>query len=386
MSATTPIISQALGKSRWIVLGIALCLVSGVILSLVSSNLDRTRFSIHNPREEGVMALTEVLADHGTSIKDVYTLSQAQDYGTKDTVVVVNPNKITDKSLREIMNLDTNLVFLGTYLQNSRFEPYVTAVGKSSGENVPSRCDFAPAQAAHHLGPIRGSLRPSRVPDQACFALDQQSFAFVSFTRPNGLDISFLSDARIATNTEIVQAGNAAFLLNLLGGYQNIGWLLGETFQQSEASGEAGVIGYPPQFRWAMWVFFVSLVVFALASGRRLGRVVPEDVPVQVPGAESIYGRARLYRQAKAWDRAAQYARRHAAQRITAALHLPTPVSPETLTSQISQLSGWEVSQVQLLFFGDKPINAGEFQTLLKDLRTLTGLVTNQKGNDGKRN
>ena len=100
MSATTPTISQALGKSRWIVLGIALCLVSGVILSLVSSNLDRTRFSIHNPREEGVMALTEVLADHGTSIKDVYTLSQAQDYGTKDTVVVVNPNKITDKSLR----------------------------------------------------------------------------------------------------------------------------------------------------------------------------------------------------------------------------------------------------------------------------------------------
>ena len=60
-----------------------------------------------------------------------------------------------------------------------------------------------------------------------------------------------------------------------------------------------------PASSWPCWQLVIALALLALARARRLGRLVVEPLPVVVRAAESVEGRARLYRSGNARGRAA---------------------------------------------------------------------------------
>lgn len=368
MSEATPRISEYASRGRWIILGIAVLILSALVISLNSGRIDSQRLSIHNPHPEGAMALSEVLKQRGVNVRDIFTTTDAASLTSKDLLVVVNSREMKDKTLREVLDTRTNILFLGTFAMTNRLEPYVRSEASSSDKPLPARCDFSPAAKAGTISATRGSLRALRKPSQACFPLHNEAFAYLQFERTDGFTLEFLSESNLASNQGIVQDSNAAFLLNLLSRARTIGWVQGENLSKP---GEDSKATFPPAFGGGLIVFFAALLVFALSLGRRLGRVVVEDIPVVVHGAESVFGRAGLYREARSLEAPAMHARSYTARELGETLHLSTLASPEQMVKTISDFDNIPASSVKATLYGEAPRNGTELSELLQRLTDL---------------
>lgn len=380
----TPRIGEALHQSRWIVGGFVLLVLSSLVFGLLSKPTDTDPLSINNPGPRGAMALAQVLRQRDVPVRNIYTARDAAQLGRKDLLVVTGMGDLTDKHLGSLTKTPrTNILFLGTFAQANRLEPYVKAVGESTPDGVAPRCKLPAAFEAGPLHGSRGSLRALRSPEAACYQVAPGSYAYLQFRRPDGLRISFLADAHTAENREITQGSNAAFLLNLLTRAENVGWIVGSTFQLSADNAADGADPniMPPAMHRALILFFVALFVLALAKGRRLGRVVSEEMPVVVHGAETIYGRARLYRTHGAIETAARHARAYTARRLGEVLHLPRGISGAQLCERVAELTGVAPPAVHEALLGTPPHTGTELVNLLKNLHSL---VENTKGKEHK--
>lgn len=380
----TPRISEALHQSRWIVGGFVLLVISSLIFGLLSRPTDTNPLSPNNPGPRGAMALAQVLQQKGVNVRNIYTTRDVAQLGEDDLLVVTGVADLTDKHISSLMKSPrTNLLFLGTFAQTNRLEPYAVAVGESTPDGVAPRCKLPAAFEAGPLHGSRGSLKPLRTPEAACYQVAPEKYAYLQFQRPGGLRVSFLADAAAAENREITQNSQAAFLLNLMLPAKNVGWIVGSTFQlpsgHDAGSGTADVI--PPAMTRALILFFVALLVLALAKGRRLGRVITEVVPVVVHGAETVYGRARMYRIHGAFETAARHARGFTARRLGERLHLARGISAEQLCERVAELTGMPESRVHEALAGFPPRTGAELVNLLKNLNSL---VETTKGKEHK--
>ncbi|WP_296179497.1 DUF4350 domain-containing protein [uncultured Mobiluncus sp.] len=370
--SATPRISETIFRGRWIIGGLILLAVFSFLSAVLRVPTDDVNLSIRNPKGSGAMALAEVLRHEGVLVSEAYSVRDLESYSSKDTVVITNTNEIDDATLREILHTPTNLLILGTLAQGKRFDPYVESVPAGSPEEIRAQCDFPGATAARTISSTRGSLRPLRQPETACFPLQDNAFAYVSFKRPEGFRLALLSEDSLARNDTITAAGNAALLLNLLSSSPQVGWVNGTTFQQgSDQNGKDQPL-LPDFFLIALVYLFVAAFVFTLAQGRRLGRVVPEELPVVVHGAEAVYGRGRLYEKSGAVAVAAHKAREYTARRLGSALHIPTPTTPPVMVREVSRYTGVDESQVYDLLYGEVPVTARGLGNLLHDLYLLT--------------
>lgn len=370
--SATPRISETIFRGRWIIGGLILLAVFSFLSAVLRAPTDDVNLSIRNPKGSGAMALAEVLRHQGVLVSEAYSVRDLESYSSKDTVVITNTNEIDDATLREILHTPTNLLIIGTLAQGKRFDPYVESVPAGSPEEIRAQCDFPGAKAARTISSTRGSLRPLRQPAAACFPLQDNAFAYVSFERPEGFRLALLSEDSLARNDTITAAGNAALLLNLLGSSPQVGWVNGTTFQQgTDQNGKAQPL-LPDFFLIALVYLFVAAFVFTLAQGRRLGRVVPEELPVVVHGAEAVYGRGRLYEKSGAVAAAARKAREYTARRLGSALHIPTPTTPIVMVREVSRYTGVDESQVYDLLYGEVPVTARGLGNLLHDLYLLT--------------
>lgn len=367
----TPRVSETIFKGRWIIAGLVLLTVMALASAFLTTPLDRISLSIHNAHANGSRALAEVLNQQGVPVQDVYSPADMDTYGEHDTVVITNLNQIPDAPLREIMHKPTNLLVLGTFAQGSRLQPYVKTSGAGSADQIAADCTFPPARTAGYISHTRGSLTPLREPDVACFPVDEKSFAYLAYERSEGYTLAFLSENSLARNDSITLSGNAALLLNLLSTSGKVGWANGEIFQQGSADEQNTPPMLPAFFTHALILLAVSAFVFTLAQGRRLGRVVPEELPVIVHGAESVYGRAGMYEKSKAFRVAARTAREHTAKRLGKILQIPTPTTPEVMVKEVASYTGVPETQVAQLLYGEVPSNARELGNLLKNLEQL---------------
>ncbi len=99
----------------------------------------------------------------------------------------------------------------------------------------------------------------------------------------------------------------------------------------------------------------VAAAVLALWRARRLGRVVPEPLPVVVRSAEAVEGRARLYRASGARDRAAEALRSAARARLVRRLGLPPGVDRPALVAALVERTGRPAPDVDGLLHGPPP-------------------------------
>jgi hypothetical protein len=125
---------------------------------------------------------------------------------------------------------------------------------------------------------------------------------------------------------------------------------------------------------WVPWAA-VQLGVVALLAvawrARRLGRLVPEPLPVVVRSAETAEGRAALYRSAAARDRAAAVLRAAALRRLGARLGLPATASADQVVTATARAAGRDPVAVRALLLGPAPPDEGALVALADDLDTL---------------
>ncbi|GLH95869.1 hypothetical protein Pa4123_11410 [Phytohabitans aurantiacus] len=151
---------------------------------------------------------------------------------------------------------------------------------------------------------------------------------------------------------------------------------------QSEGDGDNGAAP-PSEGRNPLWDafpdwFWAILVQLALAAlvvavwrARRLGPPVSEPLPATVRGAETVLGRGRLYRRAKARGPTADILREAARQRTAALLRLEPDDDGEALASAIAAHTGRPRDDVDDLLYGASPETDEELVALAADLDAL---------------
>lgn len=129
---------------------------------------------------------------------------------------------------------------------------------------------------------------------------------------------------------------------------------------------------FPPWF----WVLLIQLalavLLLALWRARRLGPPVSEPLPVTVRAAETVYGRGRLYRRAKARGPTADVLRAAARERIAQLLAPPPGVS---LVDATAAATGQDREQVEGLLDGPTPESDDDLRRLQSDLDALVEAV-----------
>ncbi|GAA4450537.1 DUF4350 domain-containing protein [Phytohabitans houttuyneae] len=128
-----------------------------------------------------------------------------------------------------------------------------------------------------------------------------------------------------------------------------------------------------PQWFWALLIqLALAVVLLALWRARRLGPPVTEPLPVTVRAAETVHGRGRLYRRAKARGPTADLLRAAARDRLA---QLLTPTAEVSLVDATAAATGLDREQVEGLLDGPTPESDDDLRRLQADLDALVDAV-----------
>lgn len=152
----------------------------------------------------------------------------------------------------------------------------------------------------------------------------------------------------------------------------------GEPGGSSEAqSGQENPLwrAFPPWF-WALLAQLALVaLLLALWRARRLGPPVSEPLPVTVRSAETVLGRGRLYRRARARGPALDILRSAARTRLAGLLDLPADAQAEAVVAAVAAQTGRAPEDVDELLYGPAPENDDDLVRVASELDTLVSEV-----------
>ncbi len=363
--------------------------VGGLLIALVAGSPAPDEY-LHpdgtGPR--GTRALVEVLRQQGVRVEVVDTASAAiaaSDPGT--TVVVGNSDLLTSTSAVRVLDGTTDadrLVLLDA-------TPGVLRDLGLGLRSDPPAGDPSPGCTAPWADPGDLVTRPSwslvaedgTLPPGAtvCFPVDGQGAP--SEPTPRGgaivdlpataehtrLTVVGIPDA--ATNRFVTEEDNAGVMVRMLGGSPRLVWFHPSALDLTENPAPDGEQVWPPWLGSVLALAGVAFVVFALSRGRRLGRLVPEPLPVVVRAAETTESRAELYRAAGDHARAAAVLRRASAARLATRLGVPASAPVTALAPAVSEATGVALADVGALLAGPPPTDDAGLVTLAQQLAHL---------------
>jgi hypothetical protein len=166
-----------------------------------------------------------------------------------------------------------------------------------------------------------------------------------------------LGSPTFLSNEHLDEDGNAALALGLLSGTGAPGgastrvvWYQPALDPQADPPGFFDLL--PPAVPWAVAQLLLATAAVALWRGRRLGPVVEEPLPVIVPAAETVEGRARLYAAGRARQAAAEALRTGARARLGGMLQHGREPDPTGLVVAVAERAGRQPGEVGALLYG----------------------------------
>ncbi|MGH8877529.1 MAG: DUF4350 domain-containing protein [Stackebrandtia sp.] len=229
----------------------------------------------------------------------------------------------------------------------------------------------------------------------------------LAFTRTAESSLVVAGASDPFTDEYFDEAGNAELTTGLLGRHKSVVWLdkhslstlpdpsdpasdppsaeepppTTESRDPIEYPGEARtspIYDALPTWLWAALVGTVVLgVLAALWKGRRLGPPVTEPLPVTVPAAETVHGRARLYRRAHAYAVTLRALRAGALHRIQPALGLSSQATDAEVVEAVANRTGWPSEQVTATLYGAQPANEDQLFDATQAVDALVSAVEN---------
>ncbi|MFI6262063.1 DUF4350 domain-containing protein [Micromonospora sp. NPDC051006] len=132
---------------------------------------------------------------------------------------------------------------------------------------------------------------------------------------------------------------------------------------------------FPPWF-WALLAqLALALLLAVLWRARRLGAPAPEPLPVTVRAAETVLGRARLYRQAGARGPAARTLRAATLTRLLPRLNLPVDTPPDRVAAAVAARTGDGPGEIEELLYGADPDTDRQLLDLARSLDRIVRTV-----------
>lgn len=354
---------------------VALVVVAGaLVLALAAGSAGSGRLDPLAPDPSGSRAVAQVLADRGVQVERRTTTAGMQEAvgaeGARATVLVVDPDLLVDEQVEAVRSTTADLVVVSAS-QPERFADAVRLGPDSAPEVRQPGCRLGPARRAGSAdtGGRGYEVRPG-TDASLCYARD--GVPSLVRVREDGRTVTFLGSPVPLTNSRLDDEGNAALALGLLGGREQLVWYLPSLADVPRSAAQRSFYDLVPDgVWWGLVQLGVAVLLLALWRARRLGPVVEEPLPVVVRAAETVEGRARLYRRAGARDTAAEGLRGAAQARLRSALGLPSGSGPPAVVDAVTARVRRTPAEVDALLYGAAPADDRALVRLADELDAL---------------
>jgi hypothetical protein len=270
---------------------------------------------------DGSRALARLLAAQGVHVDVAHTIAEA----TGATVLITTPDLVPPQRLREI---DGDLVLIAPDQDTvDAALPGTRLIGETEVTDRHPQCAQHDAAAA---GPATMGGLQYRSDATECYD------ATMLRSTMDDRTITVLGTDAPLTNERLDEQGNAALAMRLLGQHERLVWFIPSPADPALRPSQRPLTDLVPDaVKFGFLQLVIAVVLLALWRARRLGPVVTEPLPVVVRAAETVEGRARLYRRAGAADHASEALRQAARDRLARRLGLPAHYQPQDLVARL---------------------------------------------------
>jgi hypothetical protein len=348
----------------------------GIVVALIAIANPGGRQGLLDPDavdNSGSHALATLLHDHGVEVTRVTTLAEAQSLaGAATTLLVTRANLLPPQLMRDLAETPADLVVLapGDPQLGAMGVP-ARAVGDTSVQNRAPDCALPAAESAGAAEMGGVAYIPTAGTDVLGCYHQSSAATLLEFTRADKT-VTILGSGAPWTNGRLAHSGDAALGLHVLGANPRVVWLVPSLRAAVAAAGHRSLTDLlPDRVLLVVGQLAIAVLLLALWRARRLGPVVTEPLPVAVRAAETVEGRARLYRASHARDRAADALRIGCRSRLTTVLGLPTDTEPPALVATVAGRTRRAESAVRDLLYGAAPDGDPALVRLADDLDAL---------------
>ncbi|MFG2085826.1 MULTISPECIES: DUF4350 domain-containing protein [unclassified Spirillospora] len=356
-------------SARGVVAVILAMVVIAVILAALRPSTSPQALDPTSPKQDGSRALAEILRQNGTSVSVARDVDDAvRQAGPGTVMVVTRTERLTSEDLTHLSGAQADLLLVRpTSFALAELAPRVRKGGSTFEDADEPGCSL---QAAALSGPV--ALHESETydvtgPVTECYKTEYGSPRVVQVRNVAGT-VTVLGSASPLTNERLTEEGNAALAMNLLsttgtGAASSVVWLVPDMPENGAGAGQQSLGDLLPfGVKLFMLQLLVAVLLVALWRGRRLGPVVAEALPVVVRSAETVEGRARLYRAGHARDRASDALRSGARERLVPLLGLPRssaqdPAAAQEIVSAVAHRSPYDETYVGAALYGPEPLD-----------------------------
>lgn len=320
-----------------------------VISSQLAPKGDALPLSVHNAGPDGAKAVSEILGRHGVSVKDVESFGAAADALSDRpgaTLLLYDRNGFLDQYRLEELTANAGRVVLvtprlGTLKALNAGISQAGVVPESSPLLEPG-CGLSDPAAAGPVSGTGGFLYDGRT---VCYRPPGSTAGLLAATDDGGLTV--LGSTALLNNGGLASYGHAALALRTLGSSGDLVWYL-PGLGDAAASGSTQTLDeLAPDWVAFLGPWLVLVAVLAIVwRGRRLGPLVFERLPVVVKAVETAEGRARLYQDSHALDRARDNLRAGTLVRLAQALRLGSGATADEVTRAAARHLGRQVTDV----------------------------------------
>ncbi len=314
---------------------IALVAILAILYMQLAPKGDTVPLSTLNAGPDGGRAASEILTRHGVEVRSAgsYDAALAALRSRPDaTLLLYDRNGFLDGPQLAQLRIEAArmVVITPRFTTLAALDSGITQAGvvPEAAPTLDAGCSNPDAEAAGPVAGDPGFLYAAGNGVSACYRPPGSEAGLLATTADGALTV--LGSTAVLSNAGLDEEGHAALSLRILGGTPDLVWYL---------PGLADVSGPPsPQTLNDLapgWVPFLGpwLVLVAAVAiiwrGRRFGPLVFEPLPVVVKAAETAEGRARLYHDSHAVDRARDNLRAGTLVRLARELRLGVGVSAD---------------------------------------------------------
>lgn len=372
----TPTAGRVLKRSLfWVGVVAFLVVIVLIVLGTAGAQSGGVPLDSANAAPEGAMAVAEVLREQGVDVIATSSLAETRDaIADRDstTLFLYDTNLyLTDEQLADAAGLAATVVLADpTFDELQAIAPEVALAGYVDG-TASADCDIRAVQKA---GTVSLDGSGYRVVDDgadgadvtACLGTGDDVYSLVQVG-----DLVVLGATSALTNEHVIEEGNAALALNLLGEHDTLVWYIpGADDLAGSAPPDLGTLT-PPWVTPALALLLLAFIAGAIWRGRRLGPLVVENLPVVVRASETMLGRARLYERSSARLRALDALRIGSVQRLAVLCGLPRTASLDDVVASVAAATGDGVASIRRLLVDAVPSTDAELVVLSDELLEL---------------
>jgi hypothetical protein len=365
-------------RSRNILLTLLVLVTLVVILASLRPTVQPEYLDPESPSQGGARALVQILGGRGTEVevsRDASDAAARMRSHPDATLVLVRSERLTPAQLDALRDTPGDLLLVEPGQRTlDALAPGVRQATRSSVKRAGPGCRLTGATLAGEVG-FEWSYTYEAPRSAAKCYVDEGLPRLVQLP-VNGRTVTVLGSGRPLSNEYLGRDGNAALGMNLAGARSSVVWLIPD-LPKAGGSGEKSFTELVPfGVKLAFLQLFVAVALMALWRSRRLGPVVVEPLPVVVRSAETVEGRARLYRAQHARDRAADALRAGARERVVPLLGLPRssaqdPWSAQEIVTALAGRTPWDETVIASALYGPAPADDAELVRLTDFLDDL---------------